>query len=155
MEEGREPTRLRAVLDVNVALSGLIATRGSSARTILEAWLYADAVEVVVSPLWLAEAADVFERDRLQRYVKGRAREWLAVIDNRAAHATDPEDRPWSVPGDPDDDYLIALAASVDAVLVTGDKAIPDAEPPPPIAIVTPREFVNMLDDMIDRLAAS
>lgn len=146
--------RLRVVIDINVAFTGFSsASLESPPRDIIHAWLHAGLLDLIVSPKWLEEAENVFGRPRLQRWVNGRGPEWIRVLRVGGTHVADPSATPWHVPGDPDDDYLIALAVAADAIFVTGDKQIPDVQPRPPIAVMTAREFVNTLDALLARAA--
>jgi putative PIN family toxin of toxin-antitoxin system len=111
---------VRAVLDPNVIISALLSPKGAPART-LRAWIEG-AFELIVSPLLLAELARALTYPKLRKHIDpdeaSRVIDWL----RRSATLTDDPDDPPSVRSpDPGDDYLIALAESHQAVLVSGD----------------------------------
>jgi hypothetical protein len=111
---------LRAVLDPNVIISGLLSPEGSPARTLL-AWQRGE-FELVASPLLLAELERALSYPKLRRRIP--TDEAQAVIEWLARSATimpDPQGPPPVRSVDPGDDYLLALAASESAVLVSGD----------------------------------
>lgn len=111
---------MRAVLDPNVIISGLLSPGGSPARTLL-AWQRSE-FELVASPLLLAELERALSYPKLRRRIP--TDEAQAVLEWLARSATmmpDPEGPPPVRSVDPGDDYLLALASSESAVLVSGD----------------------------------
>jgi len=111
---------LRAVLDPNVIISGLLSPEGSPARALL-AWQRSE-FELVASPLLLAELERALSYPKLRRRIP--TDEAQAVLEWLARSATimpDPERPPPVRSVDPGDDYLVALASSESAVLVSGD----------------------------------
>jgi putative PIN family toxin of toxin-antitoxin system len=112
---------VRAVLDPNVIISALLSPSGAPAR-LLRAWPYGR-FELIVSPLLLAELdralAYPSPRRRIAPQEAHRTIEW--IIDS-ATSAKDPNEPPPVRSPDPGDDYLIALAASEQAALVSGDE---------------------------------
>ncbi len=111
----------RVVLDPGVLVSALIAPEGSPARLLRE--IRAGGLELVVSPLLLEELEGVLGRQKFRRYVDlATVREYVDLLRRQALAAPDPEDPSPLRSADPDDDYLIALAQSQNAVLVSGDK---------------------------------
>jgi putative PIN family toxin of toxin-antitoxin system len=132
---------LRAVLDPNVIISALLSLSGAPAR-VLVAWREGT-FELVVSAKLLAEL------QRALRYPKLSARigpedaaaliEWLTRL---ATVAEDPGEAPVHS-ADEADDYLIALAAAHDALLVSGDKHLLALAEGLPIA--TPARFLELL----------
>lgn len=111
---------LRAVLDPNVLVSGVLSRDGTPARVLL-AWLEGD-FELVVSPLLLAELERVLAYPKLaSRLGPEDASDLLGLLRQLATCLEDPPDPPRWVPADPGDDYLVALARSAGAVLVSGD----------------------------------
>jgi putative PIN family toxin of toxin-antitoxin system len=83
--------------------------------------------ELIVSPHLLEELEDVLRRDKFRRYVSiSIVEDYIDLLRREAIHAPDP-DEPYSLRSvDPDDDYLIALAQSQKAMLVSGDKHLLD-----------------------------
>jgi hypothetical protein len=115
----------RAVLDPGVLVSALITPAGTPARLLVAA--RDGALELVVSPLLLGELEGVLGREKFRRYVDPEAvREYLELLRREAIVAPDPEGPPPLRCADPDDDYLIALAHSESAVLVSGDRHLLD-----------------------------
>ena len=111
---------MRAVLDPNVLISALLAPAGSPAKA-LRAWLHG-AYELIVSPLLLTELERALAYPKLRaRVTSQEAAELLDLLRRLAEVLPDPES--WSGIGSPDpgDDYLIALAATAGALLVSGD----------------------------------
>ena len=110
---------MRAVFDPNILISGLLSPRGAPAA-LLRAWLGGD-FELVVSDRLL----DELERALGYRKIRARvddsdAAEFVALLRTAAVHAADPSVVP-KRSRDPGDDYLLALAESERAYLVTGD----------------------------------
>jgi putative PIN family toxin of toxin-antitoxin system len=133
---------LRAVLDTNVLISGLIAPRGSPGR-LLAAWREGR-FDLVVSPALLAEARRALGYPKLARRVSpDDAEAFVGWLGRAAILMEDPSGPPPVRSGDPDDDFVIALAAAGGAHLVSGDAtllALADRAP-----VVSPAEFVALL----------
>lgn len=111
---------MRAVLDPNVLVSALLSPAGKPAA-VLRAWLNGEC-ELVVSPLTIAELQRVFDYPKLRsRINQADSTAFIALLLRSAAQAADPLDEPAFRAKDPGDDYLIALAQSDRAVLVSGD----------------------------------
>ncbi|MBC8092067.1 MAG: putative toxin-antitoxin system toxin component, PIN family [Pseudonocardia sp.] len=132
---------MRAVLDTNVLFAARISPSGVPARLIRLA--LERRYDLVVSPLLLDEVAGALARKKagldraeVDQYV-ARLGEFTMVGD-----PADPGR--WS--RDPDDDYLVglALAANADA-LVTGDRDLLHLIDPP-LTVLTPRAFLDQLD---------
>jgi len=133
---------VRAILDSNVVISGLLSRTGSPAQVLL-AW-QEGRFELIVSP-WLLE-----ELGRALAYSKLRKRippeEATAAVGWLAEGATlvdDPPDEPPIRSQDPGDDYLIALAAQQRAALVSGDRHLLALAGR--IPVYAPREFLELL----------
>lgn len=110
----------RAVLDPGVLVSALITPNGTPAKLLVEA--RRGELELIVSPLLLAELEGVLRREKFRRYAGLDAvGDYLDLLRGLAVVAADPEGPPPLRSADPDDDYLIALAHSRSAVLVSGD----------------------------------
>jgi uncharacterized protein len=112
----------RVVLDSGVLVSALITPAGVSGRLLDE--LCEGAVELIVSPLLLDELLGVLRRDKFRHYVDlDTVDEYVDRLQADATAAADPGDLPSRLRStDPKDDYLIALAHSQSAILVSGDK---------------------------------
>ena len=114
---------MRAVLDPNVIISALLSPGGSPAK-VLRAWMDG-AYELVVSPQLLGELERALGYPKLRdRVVPAEASELVRLLRNGAVLRDDPRDPPPVRSPDPDDDYLIALAAASRAVLVSGDRPL-------------------------------
>jgi putative PIN family toxin of toxin-antitoxin system len=84
-------------------------------------------MESFVSARLLAELDEVLCRDKFRRYVSlATARKYVRLVRSDATVAPDPEAPPPLRSADPKDDYLIALAQSQNALLVSGDKHLLD-----------------------------
>jgi uncharacterized protein len=111
---------VRAVLDPNVLISALLSPAGPPAR-LLEAWSRGD-FELIASPLLLAELRRALTYPKLRKRIPEQlADEFLAYLTRSAEGAEDPSEPPPIGSPDPDDDYLISLAAHERAMLVSGD----------------------------------
>jgi putative PIN family toxin of toxin-antitoxin system len=111
---------MRAVLDANVLISAVLSPQGAPAR-LLRAWR-GGAFELLVSPLLLAEVRRALGYPKLERLVPpADADAFVAWLGSAATVVGDPAGEPPARSSDPADDYLIALAASQRAVIVSGD----------------------------------
>lgn len=116
---------MRAVLDPNVFISALISPMGSPAK-VVKAWL-GGAFELVASPLLLAELERALGYPKLRERVnEADTGELLDLLRAGADMRDDPSEAPPVRSSDPGDDYLIALAASSKAVIVSGDRHLLD-----------------------------
>ena len=133
---------MRVVLDVNVLISALLSGHGPPARLVI-AWLDG-AFELVISPHLMEELRRALAYPKLRRRVPGSdAAEYLEILARGASLVPDPADPAPFTSADPDDDYLIALAAATGSLLVTGDAHLLELADRAPIH--TPVEFVDML----------
>lgn len=133
---------MRAVLDPNVLISGLISSSGAPAQ-VLGAW-QDGRFEVLVSPLLLDELRRALAYPKLRRLISERDAEiavhWLTAA---ARHVEDPKLKPSARSRDPGDDYLIALAAEHRAALVSGDRHLLQLKGKIPVYL--PRELLELL----------
>ena len=110
---------MRAVLDPNILIAALLSRSGTPAQ-IISRWLAGD-LELIVSDALLDELERALAYPKLQRRISAQeAHEFVALLRASAVLAPDAEAPPRSA--DPGDDYLIALAESTHAILVTGDQ---------------------------------
>jgi len=134
---------MRAVLDPNVIISALLARRGTPAQ-LIRAWLDG-AFELVVSAALLAELERALAYPKLRTRVEAaEAAELITLLRRGAQWIDDPAGPPQSRSSDPGDDYLIALAAEANAVIVSGDGhllALADDLP-----VYTPAQFRAMVE---------
>ena len=132
---------MRAVLDVNVIISALLAPTGAPARLIVR-WLAGD-FELIASERLLSELARALAYPKLRGRVPRE--EAAAVIDLLRATATINLDPPDLARGsrDPADNYLLSLAASSASVLVSGDRDLLELSSDLPI--YSPASFLAKL----------
>ena len=134
---------MRAVLDTNVVIAALLSPSGAPAA-ITMAWR-SGAFELVISPLLWSELRRALAYPKLRRLIdEVEAVAVLRWLEEAAVHLDDPTEYRLSIRSrDPADDYLLALAAAADAVLVTGDDDLLELGEGAPIH--TPRSFVASL----------
>lgn len=133
---------MRAVLDVNVLVSALLAPTGTLARLLI-AW-QDGRFELVVSPGLLAELERALTYPKLRKRIEPEEAEaFVAWLSRSADLVPDPDVAPAVRSVDPGDDYLIALAADQDAVLVSGDHDLLDLASVLPI--LDPATFISRL----------
>ena len=133
---------MRAVVDVNVLISGVLSAKGSSAE-ILRASRDGQ-FELVVSELLLAELERTFTYPKLSKRIPPeKAAAFANWVRDHGILAEDPASPPPVGSRDPDDDYLLALAIDRRAYLVTGDKDLLVLSDDLPI--LTPAQFATKL----------
>lgn len=129
----------RAVLDPGVLVSALITPTGTPAKLLTAT--RSGSFELIVSPLLLEELRFVLLREKFRRYVDlDVVDHYVELLGQDAAIAADPAEPPPIRCADPDDDYLIALAHSRSAALVSGDGHLLDLAGE--IPAFTPSEFL-------------
>ena len=133
---------MRAVLDANILISALLSPSGPPAL-IVSRWL-AGEFELVVSEALLAELERALRYPRLRAYISSdEAAEFVSLLADTAALAVDPAVAA-ARSADPGDDYLLALAESERALLVSGDRHLLDLADELPV--VTARTFLETLE---------
>jgi putative PIN family toxin of toxin-antitoxin system len=132
---------VRAVLDANILIAALLSPTGASAE-VVSRWL-AGEFELVVSEQLLTELERALRYPKLRNRVSATDAEgFVTLLRHGAILATDPREAPRRS-ADPGDDYLIALAQSERAILVSGDQhvlALADQLP-----VQTARTFLESL----------
>jgi len=129
----------RAVLDPGVLVSALITPTGTPAKLLTAT--RNGSFELIVSPLLLEELKLVLLREKFRRYVDlSVVDRYVELLRRDAATAADPAEPPPIPCADSDDDYLIALAHSCTAALVSGDRHLLDLAGE--IPVFTPSEFL-------------
>jgi len=109
---------LRAVLDPNIYVSGLLSPTGAPAD-VLRAWRDGR-FEAIVSTLLLDELERVLAYPKLRKRISAeQAATFLAFLS--ANTETAPGAQPKLRTADPDDDYLVGLAQHARAAVVSGD----------------------------------
>lgn len=135
---------MRALLDVNVLIAGLLSRSGSPAR-LLGRWLEGE-FELVISNRLLDELEKTLARPKLRRLLDDdEISAFLELLRGGLAEwVEDPEEPPSIRSRDPKDDYLIAAAGSAHATLVTGDADL--LELAASIPVMSPRTFLESLE---------
>ncbi len=135
---------MRAVFDPNVIISAALSPRGAPGR-LFRHWLEG-AYDVVVSPLLLQELRRALSHPKLADRIPPQDAEGLVALLARAATLTQDPDRPPQVSApDPDDDYLIALAAQSQSILISGDKDL--LELAGRIPVYSPAEALDLIEN--------
>jgi putative PIN family toxin of toxin-antitoxin system len=135
---------VRAVVDVNVLISAVLSARGPSAEILRSN--RDGASELVVSELLIAELIRALNYPKLRKRIPDeKAAAFVSWVRGHGTLAEDPPRPPPVSSPDPDDDYLLALAISRRAFLVTGDQHLLGLREDLPI--LTPAEFVSKLRD--------
>jgi len=134
---------VRAVLDPNVLIFALLSRDGSPAR-VLRAWLDG-AFELVVSSALLAELERALAYPKIRARVEPTEAAQLLELLVRGGQMRADSERPTGIRSpDPGDDYLIALAESARAVIVSGDRHLLGLADRCPVR--SPAEFLAELE---------
>jgi putative PIN family toxin of toxin-antitoxin system len=133
---------VRAVVDVNVLISGVHATKGPSGEILRGS---RDGLfELVVSELLLAELKRALAYPKLRKRIPAaKADAFANWVRDHGTLAEDPASPPPVGSRDPGDAYLLALAISRRAYLVTGDQDLLALSGDLPI--LTPAQFTTKL----------
>lgn len=133
---------MRAVVDVNVLISGVLSAKGPSAEILRGS---RDGLfELLVSEMLLAELQRTLGYPKLRKRVPPeKAAAFANWVRGHATLAEDPASPPPVGSRDPDDNYLLALAISRRAYLVTGDEDLLVLSDDLPI--LTPAKFATKL----------
>jgi putative PIN family toxin of toxin-antitoxin system len=138
---------IRAVLDSNIIISALLLQGSVPARVLAAA--YALVFECFASDAILSEVLRAFDRDRVRRKYPldaddiGRLRRFLESDTVRTPITADV----LGVATHPEDDLILATAVSAQAdYLVTGDRHLLALGMFHGVQIVSPREFLTILD---------
>ncbi len=111
---------MRAVLDPNILIASLLSQTGAPAQ-IVSRWL-AGEFELVVSETLLVELEQALAYPKLRDRVTAiEADEFVTLLRQGAIIAPDPATAGHRS-ADPGDDYLLALAETERAMLVSGDQ---------------------------------
>jgi putative PIN family toxin of toxin-antitoxin system len=135
---------VRAVLDPNVVISGVLSSRGAPADVLRG--LAAGEFELLASQALLDELERALAYPKLRRHIsEPDAAELVRWVAGLATVVIDPDTDPPVHSRDPADDYLIALASAQRAALVSVDKHLLALERE--IPVFSPRVFLELLAD--------
>ena len=138
-----------AVLDTNVLVSGLISPHGAPAR-IMAAWRE-EKIELVVSDPILQELGEVLNREKIRRYYQSVDRDLpvkLLTGLRRFARLVSGQIKVDLIEADPADNMFLSAALEARAdFLVTGDHHLLQLQTYEGISIVSPVEFLAILED--------
>jgi putative PIN family toxin of toxin-antitoxin system len=133
---------MQIVPDANVLVSAAVTPEGVCG-TLLDA-LEGSPLDIVVSPLLMAEFERVLQRPKFARLGAGQRAAFRRHVARLALVDADPPVTKTLVEADPGDDYLVRLVlAAPDRILVTGDPhllALAGAYP-----ILEPRALLDRL----------
>jgi putative PIN family toxin of toxin-antitoxin system len=132
---------VRAVVDVNVLVSGVLSAKGSPAE-ILRASRDGQ-FELVVSELLLGELKRTLAYPKLRKRISPEKAAFTSWVRDHGTVAEDPASPPPVGSRDPDDDYLLALAIDRRAYLITDDQDLLVLRSDLPI--LTPAQFTVQL----------
>lgn len=133
---------MRALFDANVLVSALISRSGTPA-SLVEKWL-AGEFDLVVCETLLLETERTLTSAKLRNRIDADdAAEFIGLLRSVAEVVPDPTESPPLRSADPDDDYLLAVAARERVMLVTGDSHLLDLAARAPV--VSPAEFLSRL----------
>lgn len=131
-------------MDPNVFISARIFDLGHPARITRAA--DEGRFELVLSERLLEELSDVLMRPRFRRYATEEEVEDLLFGLRQTGTFFEDVEAERSVPDDPKDDYLVALAYAANAdYLVSGDPHLAGAKNTAPAVVLTPRQFSELL----------
>jgi putative PIN family toxin of toxin-antitoxin system len=135
---------VRAVVDVNVLISGALSAKGPSAEILRAA---RDGLfEIAVSEMLLAELKRTLGYAKLRKRIPSEnVGAFATFVRDHATLAEDPRSPPPVGSRDPADDYLLALAIRRRAYLVTGDQDLLVLSDDLPI--LTPAQIAMKLRD--------
>ena len=138
---------IAAVLDTNTIVSGTLAPRGIPHR-ILEA-ARTGQFTLITSAVIIAEVFTTLDRDRIKRkyHIRGADTERLRDLLEHETSVTPLVAEVHDVATHPEDDLILATAVSGKAdYLVTGDEQLQKVRVYQRVRIVSPREFMDILN---------
>lgn len=147
------------MLDPSVLVSAALSDRGAP-WTVIRRWMAGD-FGIVVSPRLLHELQSVLAREKFRRYFTyEEATEYVGWLHHEAEVVEDPAESlvRGLVDADPDDEYLVGLAGTLEGVsylvsvdhhlLDLPDRVVKDGEGRTLVRILPPGEFLRELDRM-------
>ena len=133
---------LRAVLDPNVLVSGLLSPQGATGEILSR--LRASEFELVASEAVISEVSVVLRREKFRRWLSlPEVDSFVEVMREVAQMYPDPTASALTLL-DPDDRFLVDLTVASEAhVLVSGDAHLLNASLP--VRVISPRQFLDYL----------
>lgn len=138
---------MRAVLESNVIVSGVIRQEGTPGQ-LLRAALEAGKFTLVTSPFLLQEVAETLWEEKIRKYHRWDQEQLLAFVArlHRQSQVTPGQLQVRVIADDPDDDAVLACAKEGNAAyIVTGDGHLLGLGSYEGIEIVTPAQFLAAL----------
>ena len=133
---------MRAVLDPNIVISGALSPSGAPADVLR--LLATGEFELIVSQALMDELGRALAYPKLRRRIsESQAEDLIRWVADGATVVVDPDTEPPVHSRDPEDDYLIGLASTHRAALVSGDKHLLDLAGQ--IPVFSPRAFLDLL----------
>lgn len=139
---------IRAVVDTNVLISGLFGIKNSPSASVLNA-IRSQKIILVTSPSILEEVVEIINRERVIKRTKMSPKERKDFIDKliERSDVTPGIQLSQMVSRDAKDDKFLACAVEAKAdYIVTGDEDLLVLKDYEGIKIITPREFVDILN---------
>lgn len=141
---------IRAVLDTNVLVSALITKRDSPPLQLYKAFI-SQKFLLITSPSILAEAEDVMNREKVVKHHKLNQKQRKEVLEQllKLCYVTLESIKPQKViiERDPKDDKFLHAAVEANAhYVVTGDNDLLDLKEYQSITILSPKNFLEILD---------
>jgi len=133
---------LKVVLDPNVIISALLSPSGAPAQ-LVRFWVEGE-FDLICSGRLLGELERAFAYPKLSKHIhQDEAAAFVDLLRRSAVLVDDPELLPSVLSPDPQDNYLIALAETHRAVLVSGDQDLLSLSTV--IPVFSPRAFLSQL----------
>jgi len=135
-------TKPKAVIDTNIFVSAHLVPNGNPAK-VVDSWVEDDGYELILSKPIVEEIIKVLHRKEIKVERIGRL---LSLISQKATMVT-PEKEISVIKDDPDDNKFLECAVKSKAdYIVSGDKHLLDLGGYEGIKILTPKEFLGILD---------
>lgn len=139
---------LRVVIDTNVLVSSVLSKRGVPAQ-VVAAWQERKFL-VVTSAFAMNEARNTLEElHGSGKYIvhQNKIDELLNLLRTTAESVSYMPDVTGTVPADPDDEKILATAVGGKAsIIISGDKHLLNLKEYQGIPILTPRQFLDLLE---------
>lgn len=139
---------MRVVLDANVLASGVIGLprTTSTPGEILRRWL-ADSFELVISDVILDETIRTLAKPYFRHRITPMDRQFAMEVLRRRANVVPITEQVHGIASHPEDDLVLSTAISAAVnIIVTGDKPLQAISQHTGIRILSPRDFLTLLD---------